>query len=168
MQGNRKKQYTVPRKERITEHTYQMSRWTPVMKDIIEDCIEEKLDARHFPFLAGRAQSGGGYHAPTRYDTIESISFQNINYLIFDLVSSTCLCVFSARYGHWHKDKAQTAIKNVPRIIVFIVGGVSFSEMRCAYEVTAAVKNWEVIVGSSHILTPEIFLSDLVSLSKED
>lgn len=74
----------------------------------------------------------------------------------------------SARYGHWHKDKAQTAIKNVPRVIVFVVGGASFSEMRCAYEVTAQTKNWEIIVGSSHILTPEIFLSDLGSLSKED
>ncbi|XP_037050355.1 protein ROP isoform X1 [Bradysia coprophila] len=137
--GNRKKTYTVPRKERITEHTYQMSRWTPVIKDIMEDCIEDKLDARHFPFLAGRAQSTA-YHAPTS----------------------------SARYGHWHKDKAQTAIKNVPRVIVFVVGGASFSEMRCAYEVTAQTKNWEIIVGSSHILTPEIFLSDLGSLSKED
>uniref|UniRef100_A0A1B0D5G7 Uncharacterized protein n=2 Tax=Phlebotomus papatasi TaxID=29031 RepID=A0A1B0D5G7_PHLPP len=115
-----------------------MSRWTPVVKDIMEDCIDDKLDARHFPFLAGRSQSAT-YHAPT-----------------------------SARYGHWHKDKTQAAVKNVPRVLVFIVGGASFSEMRCAYEVTANNKNWEVIIGSSHILTPEIFLSDLGSLSKED
>lgn len=128
----------MPRKNRVTDQTYQMSRWTPLLKDIVEDCIEDRLDSRHFPFLAGRAQSAT-YHAPT-----------------------------SARYGHWHKDKAQAAIKNVPRLIVFIVGGISYSEMRCAYEVTAAIKNWEVIVGSSHILTPEVFLSDLGLLSKDD
>ncbi|XP_070132725.1 protein ROP isoform X3 [Drosophila bipectinata] len=135
---SRKKLYSVPRKERITESTYQMSRWTPVIKDIMEDCIEDKLDLRHFPFLEGRAQNTN-YHAPT-----------------------------SARYGHWHKDKGQTQVKNVPRLIVFVVGGVSMSEMRCAYEVTNSVRNWEVLVGSSHVLSPEIFLSDLGSLSKED
>ncbi|XP_073834796.1 protein ROP isoform X1 [Musca autumnalis] len=135
---SRKKTYSVPRKERITEHTYQMSRWTPVVKDIMEDCIEDKLDQRHFAFLTGRAQNPN-YHAPT-----------------------------SVRYGHWHKDKTQAQVKNVPRLIVFIVGGVCMSEMRSAYEVTNAVKNWEVVIGSSHILTPETFLSDLGSLTKED
>ncbi|XP_015109042.1 protein ROP isoform X1 [Diachasma alloeum] len=133
--GKGRKPYQVPRKERITEQTYQMSRWTPVIRDIMEDAIEEKLDSKHFPFLAGRAASSGYAHAPT-----------------------------SVRYGHWHKDKGQATIKNVPRLIVFIVGGLCFSEIRCAYEVTNAVKNWEVIVGSSHIITPKSFLSDLSKL----
>ncbi|XP_066156271.1 protein ROP isoform X1 [Euwallacea fornicatus] len=133
--GNRKKPYAVPRKERITEQTYQMSRWTPVVKDVMEDCIEDKLDQKHFPYLAGRAQSTG-YHPPA-----------------------------SARYGHWHKDRSQPTVKNVPRLIVFIVGGVCFSEIRCAYEVSNALKNWEVIVGSSHILTPRAFLEQLTALT---
>lgn len=130
--GNRKKIWQMKRKERVSEQTYQMSRWTPQIKDLCEDAIEDKLDNNHFPFLSGQRQGSNLRQAPT-----------------------------SVRYGQWHKDKKETQTKNLPRIIVFIVGGTCYSEMRAAYEVTSDKKNWEIIMGGSHLLTPESFLEDL-------
>lgn len=88
----------------------------------LQDAIDEKLDQKHFPFLGGRVTAGGYRPTPT-----------------------------SVRYGHWHKDKNALNVKNVPRLIVFIVGGCTYSEMRCAYEVTKEAKNWEVVIGNSFI-----------------
>merc|ERR1712172_388697 len=132
--GNRRKIWQMKRKERVSEQTYQMSRWTPQLKDIVEDAIEDKLDNNHFPFLSGQRQSVGRT-APT-----------------------------SARYGQWHKDKKEPQSKNVPRIIAFVVGGCCLSELRAAYEVTNDKKNWEIIMGGSHLLTPEEFLEGMKDL----
>jgi len=132
--GNRKKIWQMKRKERVSEQTYQMSRWTPQLKDVIEDAIEDKLDNNHFPFLSGQRQTSGRA-APT-----------------------------SARYGQWHKDKKEPQSKNVPRVIAFVVGGCCFSELRAAYEITNDKKNWEIIMGGSHLLTPEQFLEGMKNL----
>uniref|UniRef100_A0A183E9Q4 Syntaxin binding protein 1a n=1 Tax=Gongylonema pulchrum TaxID=637853 RepID=A0A183E9Q4_9BILA len=114
----RKRVWTPSRKERANEQVYQSSRWVPVLKDIMEDAIDDKLDMKHFPFLAGR-QVNPTYRAPT-----------------------------SARYGQWHKERGhQTSYRSGPRLIVFIVGGVTYSEMRVAYEVTKDKKPWEVVIG---------------------
>lgn len=141
LEGNRPKRgYQMPRKQRITEQTYQMSRWTPVVKDIMEDAVEDKLDAKHFPYLVGRpVNTGFGKPTPS-----------------------------SQRYGNWHgNNKNALNVKQVPRLIVFIAGGVTYSEMRCAYEVTNEFKNWEVIIASDHIITPLQFLRDCHSLSQQ-
>jgi len=136
--GGRKRVWIPNRRERVSEQVYQASRWVPVVKDIMEDAIEDKLDAKHFPFLAGRQVSQPHSRAPA-----------------------------SARYGQWHKDQRYSQMRSGPRLIIFIVGGITYSEMRSAYEVTRAMKSsWEVVIGSDQIITSEKFLSNLRDLKQ--
>ncbi|XP_068455025.1 syntaxin-binding protein 1b isoform X4 [Clinocottus analis] len=130
-EGVTKKAKKPDRKERVSEQTYQLSRWTPLMKDLMEDAIEDKLDPKQYPYISQR-QASAKASAPS-----------------------------SARYGNWHKNRGPTEMKTGPRIIVFIIGGMTYSEMRCVYEVTQANGKWEALIGSTHILTPPKYLKEL-------
>lgn len=55
------------------------------------------------------------------------------------------------RYRAFVNDKTQQPKKNVSRIIVFIIGGVTFSEIRSAYDITKNFTNWEVIIGKKNM-----------------
>lgn len=46
------------------------------------------------------------------------------------------------------------------RLILFIAGGVTYNEIRCAYE-SAAAHNWDVLIGSTHIITAPSFMDDM-------
>ena len=138
VQDGGKKKPLPSRKER-SEETYQLSRYVPYLKDIMEDAVETKLDSKLFPYLMTR--EGGG------------------------LLAGVASTARSARmYGNWHKDKSQADTKSLPRLFVFIVGGASLSEVRVAYEVGQANKSWEVLVGGTEILTPETFLERALTL----
>lgn len=43
--------------------------------------------------------------------------------------------------------------KNGSRLIIFVIGGITYSEMRCAYEVSQAHKSCEVIIGKTSVFT---------------
>ena len=67
----------------------------------------------------------------------------------------------SKRYGL----KSNGGPTNQGRVIVFVMGGICYSECRVAYEVTQEKRNFEVIVGSSQIFTPEKFLNEVKMLT---
>uniref|UniRef100_A0A3Q3R7G1 Syntaxin binding protein 3 n=1 Tax=Monopterus albus TaxID=43700 RepID=A0A3Q3R7G1_MONAL len=122
------------RRDRSQVQTYNLSRWTPIIKDVMEDAVENKLDTKEWPHQSECPAAWNGSGA------------------------------VSARQKH--KPSAQDERRTGSRLIIFIIGGISFSEMRCAYEVTQAVKSCEVIVGSSHIFTPTSLLNDIKALGK--
>ncbi|XP_032048349.1 syntaxin-binding protein 3 [Aythya fuligula] len=122
------------RRDRSLEETFQLSRWTPVIKDVMEDAIENKLDSKDWPYCSQCPPTWNGSGA------------------------------VSAR----QKPKAsyQDERKSSARLIIFVIGGITYSEMRSAYEVSQAHKSCEVIIGSTHILTPRRLLDEVKSLSK--
>ncbi|CAF0727154.1 unnamed protein product [Didymodactylos carnosus] len=139
--AGRRKNIPQPRKERL-EPTYTNSRWTPYVKDIMEDVIDEKLDLRSFPSLGQQRNISSNFPAQS-----------------------------SREFGAWmHAGRKGAAGRSGPRLIIFILGGVAYSELRCAYEVTQTnSKKWEVFIGGDHIVTPKQFLKNLeMKPPKED
>uniref|UniRef100_A0A452DKS1 Syntaxin binding protein 2 n=1 Tax=Capra hircus TaxID=9925 RepID=A0A452DKS1_CAPHI len=125
----------LERRER-SEPTYQLSRWTPIIKDVMEDAVEDRLDRKLWPFVSDPAptpSSQAAGHAQTHRN-----------------LTSACLPRTVAPAYCLHR------------------GWCGMSEMRAAYEVTRATEGkWEVLIGSSHILTPTRFLDDLKTLDQK-
>uniref|UniRef100_A0A672I6R3 Syntaxin binding protein 3 n=1 Tax=Salarias fasciatus TaxID=181472 RepID=A0A672I6R3_SALFA len=119
---------SVKKKHRSQEDTYNLSRWTPVIKDVMEEAVENKLDVKEWPHQSESPAAWNGSGA------------------------------VSARQKH--KPSSQDERRTGSRLIIFVIGGVTYSEMRCAYEVTQAVKHESVhcwfsfVVILRHLLDP--------------
>ena len=118
----------------VEENLRHISRWTPILKDVVEDLINNKLDRTLFPFLD-----------PTIKDQ--------------ELKPE----VLSQRRGS--NSPLITRNKQVPRIIIFFLGGFTYSECRVAYEIAQEQGyQWDILIGGTHLITPKIFLNNLSAL----
>jgi hypothetical protein len=110
-----------------------ISRWTPWLKDVVEDLINNRLDRNMFPFL-------------NPVDTENELKPGAL----------------SNRRG---SNSPLLRTKQVPRIIIFFLGGVTYSECRVAYELAQEQNNqWDILIGGTQLITPNIFLKNLKEL----
>ena len=150
------------------------------IKEMIEDAIESKLGINMFgdndeDQVARKdryeeSASNMSRWTPVLKDLVEDAIDNKLDENQFPFIrdNSDRSTYKSARYGGWGKDKKDPKIANAnSRILVFVIGGLSYNEMRVAYEITTERKNWEVVMGGTHISQPETFLDDIKNLDKD-
>ena len=114
---------------------YELSRYTPPLKQIIRSCVNNTLDATIFPYIKNPG----------------SISQRPVASLR------------SARPKWQSRSKAKGFSGN--RLIVFVAGGLTFSEIREVYKLSEELQR-EIIIGATEILTPNSFLQSVRELKK--
>ncbi|KAG0267953.1 vacuolar sorting protein VPS33/slp1 [Actinomortierella ambigua] len=112
---------------------YDLPRYTPVIKAVIDGFVDKTIDRELYPFTL----------APDQLEEIQA--------------PKTVRSLRSAKPTFHHKGR-----RNEPngRLILFVAGGMTFTEIRTVYE-AAAAHNWDVLIGSSHIITPGTFMDDM-------
>jgi syntaxin-binding protein 1 len=128
-----------------TDEEYELSRYKPLLRTVLEDHATGRLDAALFPYvkdapLSGASAAAGGRAAAPPPQTTSLRSAK----------------------ANWNKNpRAATALADTrQRLLVFVAGGMTYSEMREAYALSGTLGR-EVIVGATHTFTPREFVDDL-------
>lgn len=104
------------------ENVYDTARWTPLLKDVMEDALECKLSEKSFTYLPGDRPDEGGNLSSAAPKSLRGFAGSNPNLAV----------VSDAKK---------------PLLIVYIRGGASYPEMRTAYQVTNEYSTAEVYIG---------------------
>jgi hypothetical protein len=136
------------KKKRGDDVPFELSRYVPTLAGILEDLVKDNLNSADFPFVRDDPGVSSTKSAPVKNDKVS-------------------LKGAGSKQPRWvdkgkKKDEGKPTFQG-PRVIVFIAGGMTHAEMRTAYEISQANQR-VVFIGSTHIITPKTFLSDLAKL----
>lgn len=135
------------------ESEFANSRYVPPLKPILEAVVANNLDVNEYPPVRDLPQ-GHGSGAGT-------------------VTSARKRTEGSARKGgatkRWHRSNQKEGSKDESyqggRVIVFIIGGMTYSELRVSREVMVKASR-EVVAGSTIFSNPSDFMDDLRRLVK--
>lgn len=136
-----------------------MCSYQPRIKSILQDSIGGVLDSSAFASVKGSSLAASDSNA-TKTAPVSLRHRSNASTATSSSTAST-----------------PTGTGSLSRsVILFVIGGVTYSEIRAAYEVAESSKRevyigkgWKsprffYFLGGTHIITPKLFLSDLKSI----
>ena len=113
------------------------SRYTTALKQMLEDHVKGTLDPELFPYTQPQMM-------PTGQDNSPQASLRSAK-------------------PTWARSRL-SVVEPRQRIIIFMAGGATYSEARDCYEVSKSSVR-DVFLGSSHMITPNTWLSQLMKLA---
>jgi len=130
-------------KQKPKDDEYELSRFKPLLRTVIEDHVANKLDTSLFPYVADTPAPAA---ASLRTQQAPTTSLRSSK-------------------PSWHKAPPRSGASSTKRerIIVFVAGGMTYSEIREAYDLSSSVGK-DIYIGSTHTLTPRQFIDDLKTL----
>ncbi|KAJ5077206.1 protein rop [Anaeramoeba ignava] len=161
-----KKNKSFHPQETTGEEKFELSRYEPPLVKILEQTLTSQLDSNAFPFIDSS-------------DEFAELGQDNQNSLNKNNKTKTSLRSERTRikptFANKNRKERQKAEKEkqvddsekdpfanikIPRIILFFVGGCSYSELRTIYEISSK-RDVEIILGTTSMIKPSAFLSDL-------
>ncbi|KAJ3382670.1 vacuolar sorting protein VPS33/slp1 [Lobulomyces angularis] len=172
---------------------YDLSRYVPLLKLVMEDEMSQTISQKYFPFTVEPPTNA----TLKRNKASNEIKVSSQPQVVNGVLMGTGQNPYSLRTlrASWASSPTKKKIsgaddngkkpendkleldpdalllkeyrKNGPRLIVFVIGGMTYSEMRSCYEVMRDSRR-EVIIGSTHILKPQAFVETLKDLHKQD
>jgi len=125
------------RKPFHSEYEFNLSRYFPAIRDILSELFRGELNDSQFPFLRPEEKS----------------------FVSFSKVQKRRKITKNSEDHKFREPKKQA--RGMP-VFVFILGGICHSEIREIY-ISGETNNTDIFIGSTNIITPEIFLSNIRS-----
>ena len=127
------------------EAKFELSRFIPQVRKILDAHCQQRQNASVFPYTLDSHGREAQAQEETLRKTPQSLRTTRPN---------------------WQKSDIRRADRALPsggKIIVFIAGGATYSEIRSIYEAVKA-HNRDIVLGTTHIITPRPFLFQLRDL----
>jgi len=155
-----KKKKSAKSSEDVPDGMYELSRFVPRVKGILNHLVSGDLSESDFPFLdvSGSAATSGGDDKKKKKSLKAAPKWA-------DKSKSSVMPGGGSGASTSQGEDYVGASDADPRFIVFIAGGMTYSEARSIYEVSVASSK-NCYIGSTQFLTPPSFVFELNTLSK--